>query len=66
MQINFEDIPDDQSVMTTWHDGVPLSEVFHFAKHFARHPSIELENILIIHIGKNDRHKEFEDAYRDA
>jgi len=33
---DFDDIPDDEFVMTTWHDDETLEEVFQFAKDLAR------------------------------
>lgn len=65
-QFGFDKIPDDDFVMTTWHDDEPLQEVIWFAKYSANHPTIELENVLFMHIGSSNREGEFEDMYRNA
>ncbi|WP_199228310.1 MULTISPECIES: hypothetical protein [unclassified Caulobacter] len=44
------DPPDDDFIMTTWHDDEPLEEVAWFAAHAAHHPSLDLPAILIVHI----------------
>ncbi|RYF31484.1 MAG: hypothetical protein EOO38_31570 [Cytophagaceae bacterium] len=55
---NFNDIPDDRFVMTTWHDKEPLSEALWFAGHAASHPDIDLTRTLLVHVAR--------DARRDA
>lgn len=65
-QGKFEDIPDDAFVMTTWHESEPIGDVFFFAKHAAYHPTIDLENILILHVGRNDKEAEFKSIFLDA
>ena len=62
---DFQEIPDDRFVMTTWHDDVPLDEVFFFAKHCALHPVLDLKNLAIVHITKNGAH-DFSDTYASA
>jgi hypothetical protein len=47
---DYGDIPDDQFVMTTWHENEPLGDVFWFAKYAASHPTIELEQVIIVHL----------------
>ena len=49
----FEAIPEDRFVVTTWHDGDPLDEVFHFCKHLAIHPAVELPQAILLHIAPN-------------
>lgn len=39
---NFEEIPDDRFVMTTWHAQESLAESIWFAKHVALHPHVLL------------------------
>ena len=65
-KFNHEEIPDDQFVMTTWHDDETIQEVFWYAKNLAFHDSVELENVLILHIGHTDRSKEYKDMYGKA
>ena len=59
-------IPDDQSVMTTWHDDESLAEAFCFAKNGAFHPTIELVRTLIVDIAPNPRPSEMMAAYTAA
>jgi hypothetical protein len=59
-------IPDDQFVMTTWHDDEPLAEVFWFAGFTAHHPTVPLEQIAIIDIGPTNREAEMLHAYAVA
>ena len=64
--VNYEDIPDDQLVVTTSHEDEELSEVFWFAKHRASHPAHELRDTLILHIAQVPRRDELEALYRAA
>ena len=50
IKFDWGDIPDDQHVMTTWHDDEPLDEVMWFAFHAAKHPEIELQETVFLHI----------------
>jgi hypothetical protein len=52
---NYDDVPQDRSVVTTSHEDEELSEVFWFAKHRARHPVHELKNMVIVHISEKDK-----------
>lgn len=54
-KFNHSDIPDDQSVMTTWHDAEPLSETFWFAANCAIHPTVELARLLIVDVTHTSR-----------
>lgn len=63
---NFADIPDDRSMMTTWHSDVPLSEAFWFVAVCASHPTVELERTLIVHVGPEDCAAAMLQAYEDA
>lgn len=58
--------PDDQFVMTTWHADEPLSEVFWFAKHSAFHPTIDLEQTILVHVAATAKEQEFVQAYNEA
>jgi hypothetical protein len=63
---NYEDIPQDQSIITTSHEEEELTEVFWFAKHRARHPVHELNTTVILHISKEDKRIDLESAYEEA
>lgn len=65
-EFNFDEIPEAKFVMTTWHEKVPLKEVFWFAKHNAFHPTVDLENTLILDISSANREKQFLVEYNDA
>ena len=54
----YSKIPEDNFVMTTWHEGEELSDVFWFAKNAAQHPSIELNRGVLIHISEMNREAE--------
>lgn len=65
-QFDFGEIPEDKSIMTTWHENDPLDEVFLFAKGSARHPSINLHNTVLLHISENNREAELLNSYANA
>jgi hypothetical protein len=65
---NFEGgtIPDDQFVMTTWHDAEPLSEALWFVAFAAFHPTSDLKNALIVHVAQHGRAEELLQQYCSA
>jgi hypothetical protein len=65
-QFHFGEIPEDSFVMTTCHDGEPLSEVFWFAKYNAFHPTVELLDTVLIHVSMLPRSTELLQAYAAA
>lgn len=65
-QFGHDEIPDDKIIMTTWHEDESLQEVVWFAKFSAHHPTVELKNVLFLHIGSANRQSEFEALYRHA
>lgn len=62
----FGDIPEEDFVMTTWHDNETLEDVFFFAKMNAFYMDSPIGNLLFLHIGSEDRHKEFQQKYEIA
>lgn len=64
--VGLDDIPDDRFVMTTWHDDEPLAETFWFAGWTAHHPTVSLEEVIIIDIGPTNREGEMLGAYAAA
>lgn len=60
------DVPDDQFVMTTWHDDGPIAETFWYAGFTAHHPTVALEHVAIIDIGPTNREAEMLEAYTAA
>ena len=65
-RFNYAEIPDDKFIMTTWHENDSLEEVIEFAKTTARHPDVELNQMLFLHIGPIDRQIELESLYAKA
>jgi len=65
-RFDFETIPDEAFVMTTWHDDEPLEEVFSFAKHAVSHPLFDLKRTIILDISQEDRSHRFLKAYAAA
>jgi hypothetical protein len=63
---DYEDIPEDRVVMTTWHEDEDLEEVFWFAKHRAAYPAFPLNRIMILHVAAQPRKEALEAAWADA
>lgn len=64
---NYDEIPDHAFVMTSWHEDVPLEEVFWFAKYAAvSYSDVEMSHTLILHISSTDQQEEFKAKYRNA
>lgn len=61
-----EEIPDDRFVMTTWHQDEPLAEVFWFSGFTAHHPTVALDQTVIIDIGPVNREADILYAYEAA
>lgn len=64
--VNYEEVPDEQSLIVTAHEDEDLSEAFWYARHRAVHPAHELRDTLILHIADVPRRDELEAEYRDA
>lgn len=65
-QFDFEDVPSERFVMTTWHADVPLAGVFAFCKHHASHPSVSIHNTLVVHIADDGDELRIVTAYAEA
>jgi hypothetical protein len=63
---DYEDVPADRVVMTTWHEDEDIEDVFWFARHRASHPDVPLSATLILHIAPAARKDELEARYADA
>jgi hypothetical protein len=63
---DYGEIPDDDFVLTTWHDDESLQEVFWFCLHCAMHPSLDLARTYIVHISPHGRPAELLEALRAA
>ena len=65
-RFQFEPIPDDDLVMTTWHHDESLMEVFWFCKNNAFHPTLEFKSTLILHVAPQEREQELLASYAEA
>lgn len=63
---DYHEVPDDQFVMTTWHENELLSEAFLQSAFAAFHPTIELTQTLIVDVSSVDRKRELLGAYELA
>ena len=63
---NYQEIPDDKFVLTSWHENEPLSEVLWFAANGAWHPDATIEHTLLLHIAVQERQDEILKAYHLA
>lgn len=63
---DYNEIPDENFVSTTWHDDEPLSEVFWFSKRLAFHRDVELEHTVVLHISPVNKYKEYSIEYKNA
>jgi hypothetical protein len=54
-----DEAPDEEFVMTTWHEDESLDEVFWFAQNCAYDPYDMIKHTLLVHIGDTDRETEF-------
>lgn len=63
---DYKEIPRDKSVMTTWHENVPLKEVYQFAKQFAFHPTVALYNTLLLHVSDVNKESKYLAEYETA
>lgn len=62
----FGDIPEDNFVMTTWHEKEPLGDVFWFCKNCADHATVSLTDVIILHISFESDKDAFLRAYDAA
>lgn len=61
-RFDYGEVPDEQFVMTTWHENQSLEEVLRFAKYDAikSYDDRQLDDLLILDIGGEDRAEEIE------
>ena len=57
-EFNFEDIPEDRFVITTWHENDPLDEVFWIAGFCASQGVVEIQNTIIAHVSLQEAGEE--------
>jgi hypothetical protein len=62
---NYEDVPAERALISTWHEDDDLDEVFWFARHRAAHAA-DLKQTLILHIADTPRREALEAQFRAA
>lgn len=65
-QFDFQEIPPESFVMTTWHENASLSEVFEYCNNFACHHVIKLERTLLLHISEESTLEVIGQIYRNV
>jgi hypothetical protein len=65
-QFDYGSIPEDRSVMTTWHDEQPLSDALDFCKRHANHPTVNLRYTILLHIADRSDSARLLKAYAEA
>lgn len=63
---NYEDVADEDTIITTFHEDEDIEEVFWFAKHRTRHPAHDLQTVLILHIAEAPARDALESAFKAA
>lgn len=66
MRFDFGDVPDDDHIMTTWHEDEPLKEVFWFCEHVAAHMTVELSRTYLMHVSETERSADVLRAFVEA
>lgn len=65
-KFEYQEIPAESFVMTTWHENESLVEVFEFCKKFAIHEVVNLENTLLLHISNENKCEALTSEYESA
>jgi hypothetical protein len=65
-RFEYQEIPAESFVITTWHENESLSEVFEFCKKFALHEVENLENTLLLHISTENKFEVLTSEYKSA
>ena len=64
--VDIDDLAPEQWVMITPHHGERLRGVFWHAKKFARHTHVDLQHLLVIHLGEQNRSTEYVSIFDKA
>lgn len=56
-------IPDEQIVMTTWHERESLADVLWFAKHTAMHPCFTLDDLWVLDLSPTERERQLHETW---
>ncbi len=65
-QFDHGDIPEDELVMTSWHEGQALSEFFSESKNITGNSCVDFASSLIIHISSLNKEQEMLSEYMHA
>lgn len=65
-QFQYNEIPDESFVLTTWHEDETLKDVFWFAKHVAFHGEYENLNTLVLHISQTQKEMAFQTEFKNC
>lgn len=65
-QFNYNPIPPESFVLTTWHENESLEEAMFFMKHSITHEVHKLEYVVILHISSENQEAEFCALYANA
>ncbi len=65
-RFDYGDFPDDDLVMTTWHEDEPVEEAFWFSEFSAVHPSLALETTYILHVAPSASEAELLRTFAEA
>lgn len=63
---NYGEVPDEEFVMTTWHENNSLQETFWFSERCATHEPFEFQTTYIVHIAPEGRATELLKTFRAA
>ena len=61
-----EEVPDASLVIATAHPTENLTDLFWFARYTAMHPCHQLDEVVLIHVGPEDREREYTAAFESA
>ncbi|ACA85266.1 DUF7684 family protein [Shewanella woodyi] len=65
-KFDFNEIPEENLIITIWHNDEPLSEVFWYSKHCAFHSTVEIENTVLLNISAIDKSNQYLSEYINA
>ena len=63
---DFQDVPDEEFIMTTFHEGEHLNDVFWFSNNCAMHPHVRLDITIILHIADRGKAEELLVKYKNV
>ncbi|MFN7164574.1 MAG: hypothetical protein ACK4P2_07115 [Hyphomonas sp.] len=63
---DFGDIPEDDSVMTTWHEEESLADTFWYSEFCAFHPTRKMPETYLVHISRESKGADLLRAFLEA